>query len=96
MKAERIVVASSGPSPLSLCLLARDVLAALRRDDLIPALEHLRGRPPFGNLADESPRAAIAICGPSRTADIEQTLILGAHGPKTLHILLTEEEESIP
>ncbi len=28
------------------------------------------------------------ITGPSRTADIEKTLILGAHGPKELHVFL--------
>jgi L-lactate dehydrogenase complex protein LldG len=27
------------------------------------------------------------VTGPSRTADIEQTIELGAHGPRTLHIL---------
>jgi L-lactate dehydrogenase complex protein LldG len=32
------------------------------------------------------------ITGPSRTADIEKTLILGAHGPKALHVLITRQE----
>lgn len=30
------------------------------------------------------------ISGPSRTADIEKTLVLGAHGPKTLHVFIYE------
>jgi L-lactate dehydrogenase complex protein LldG len=31
------------------------------------------------------------ITGPSRTADIEKTLILGAHGPKALFVLITKQ-----
>jgi len=34
------------------------------------------------------PRAVNFISGPSRTADIEQTVTLGAHGPYRVHILL--------
>ena len=34
------------------------------------------------------PRAVNFISGPSRTADIEQTVTLGAHGPYRVHVLL--------
>lgn len=34
------------------------------------------------------PRTVNLISGPSRTADIEQRLIMGAHGPKRLHVIL--------
>jgi len=38
------------------------------------------------------PRTVNWITGPSRTADIEQTILLGAHGPRKLIILLIDED----
>lgn len=39
------------------------------------------------------PSAINLISGPSRTADIEKTLILGAHGPKELYVFLLKHEK---
>ena len=32
------------------------------------------------------------ITGPSRTADIEKTLVMGAHGPKELYVFLVDDQ----
>ena len=40
---------------------------------------------------DALPRAINLITGPSRSADIAQILILGAHGPRRLHVLVVGE-----
>lgn len=37
------------------------------------------------------PSLISVISGPSRTADIEKTLVLGAHGPKTIYVFLLED-----
>ncbi len=43
------------------------------------------------NAARFMPRTVNWITGPSRTADIEQTLLLGAHGPQRLHIVIVDD-----
>ena len=39
---------------------------------------------------ESMPSMVSNITGPSRTADIEKTLVLGAHGPKELYVFLLE------
>ena len=45
-----------------------------------------------GKYGSDLPSMISTITGPSRTADIEKTLVLGAHGPKELIVFLIEEE----
>lgn len=49
--------------------------------------ENLRAK--FG--AGTMPRTVNMITGPSRSGDIEQTMLLGAHGPRNLHIVIVGE-----
>ena len=41
---------------------------------------------------DHLPTNALLICGPSKTADIQQTLAYGAHGPRELVVLLLQAD----
>jgi L-lactate dehydrogenase complex protein LldG len=65
------------------------------------AFDLLRTRPDDGaasaaqsesGRANFMPRNVMLVTGPSRSADIEQTLELGAHGPRRLHILIIDGE----
>ncbi len=53
--------------------------------DLKDALAKIKAK-----YADRLPTMISTITGPSRTADIEKTLVLGAHGPKELIVFLLE------
>jgi L-lactate dehydrogenase complex protein LldG len=54
--------------------------------DLKDALKNLRRK-----YEDDFPSVVTLVTGPSRTADIEKTLVLGAHGPKELYVFLIED-----
>jgi L-lactate dehydrogenase complex protein LldG len=77
----------SGPdTPASASLLPETHVALVPLARLVPHMEDAWDlmRAELGRL----PRAVNYISGPSRTADIEQTLVLGAHGPYRVHIVL--------
>lgn len=44
----------------------------------------------YNKIADAGYGFGVFIAGPSKTADIEQSLVLGAHGPKSMTVFLTE------
>lgn len=54
--------------------------------DLETAMRFVRAR--YGK--GEMPRTVNFITGPSRSGDIEQTLLLGAHGPRALHVIVVD------
>ena len=83
-----LFLASGADNPTTLAFLpeahfilvdARDIVGSY--EDAFDRLRALYGE---GKL----PRTVNLISGPSRTADIEQTIVRGAHGPKRLHVVI--------
>jgi L-lactate dehydrogenase complex protein LldG len=63
-------------------------IAVLRASDILPHMENVLARI---KAKGALPHTVNFVTGPSRTGDIEQTLELGAHGPKALAILIIRE-----
>ncbi|HPF40926.1 MAG TPA: lactate utilization protein [Phycisphaerae bacterium] len=85
-----VTAASAGGRALSV-LTPHHVVLATRSQltpDLPTAFELLARK-----YADACPSMISFITGPSRTGDIERTLVLGAHGPRRLTLFLLESEE---
>jgi L-lactate dehydrogenase complex protein LldG len=91
----------SGPDhPTTLNILPDTHIVVLRTSRIVGAYEDAfdliraeRGTPgETPTCATFMPRNVMMITGPSRSADIEQTLELGAHGPRQLHVILLEDE----
>jgi L-lactate dehydrogenase complex protein LldG len=84
-----LMLPSSPQRPTTLNLLADTALVLLRTSRLVGAYEEA-----WDLLRAETaamPRNVMLVTGPSRSGDIEQTLELGAHGPRRLHLVLVED-----
>lgn len=82
-----IVMLSSPDSPTPLHFLPDLHIVLLAQTGLVRHIENVWEKIALMPI----PRAINLITGPSRTADIEQTIQLGAHGPRTLLVIHIEE-----
>jgi L-lactate dehydrogenase complex protein LldG len=81
-----LVVLAGADTPTATTLLPDTHIAVVRADRIVSGMEEA-----FALIRHERgglPRAVNMISGPSRTGDIEQTIVLGAHGPYRVHVLV--------
>ncbi len=81
-----LLLLSGENSPASVSLLPETHIALVPVGRIVATMEAA-----FALLRAERgtlPRAVNFVSGPSRTGDIEQTIVLGAHGPCRVHLIL--------
>lgn len=91
-----LMLPSAAERPTTLNLLTDTAIVVLRAsrvvgpyEDAWDMLRRDRGEDQAGGFM---PRNVMLVTGPSRSADIEQTLELGAHGPRQLHLVLIDDD----
>ncbi len=83
-----LFLTSGTDNPTSLNFLPDTHIVAVRREDIVGGYADgwSKLRALYGPRT--LPRTVNLISGPSRTADIEQTIVMGAHGPRRLHVII--------
>jgi len=86
---------SGKDNPTTLNFLPENHIVVIFADDVVGDLEaaFARLRAKFGAVV---PRTVNFVTGPSRSADIEQTLLFGAHGPRRLHVVVVGGASPLP
>jgi L-lactate dehydrogenase complex protein LldG len=85
-----LALASGAPAPTLLNFLPETHIVVMDAKDLAGTYEELWAKLK-ARYGAEMPRTLNLVTGPSRSGDIEQTILMGAHGPKRLHIILVDE-----
>ena len=80
-----VVLVSSPAEPRARSLLPDVHVSLLREDRILPGLDEL-----FAALGGDLPSSLAIVTGPSRSADIEQRLAVGVHGPGEVHVVILE------
>jgi L-lactate utilization protein LutC len=80
-----VVLLSSREEPRARSLLPPTHVSLLRVDRILPGLAEL-----FVALGADLPSSVAIVTGPSRSADVEQKLVVGVHGPGEVHVVLLD------
>jgi L-lactate dehydrogenase complex protein LldG len=69
----------------ALPFICEHLIVVLNKKDIVNNMKEA-----YGLIGDNAYDFGVFIAGPSKTADIEQSLVLGAHGPKTMTVFIKE------
>ncbi len=83
-----LALVSGADNPTTLNFLPDNQIVVVKRDEIVADYESVFAKLRLAYGKGGAPRTLNLITGPSRSADIEQTLLLGAHGPRRLHIVI--------
>lgn len=83
-----LMLTSAPETPTTLNFLPENHIVVLHEDQVVGPMEDAWDRLRESRSGEVLPRTVNFITGPSRSADIEQQLQMGAHGPRRLHIIL--------
>ncbi|KAA2236077.1 LutC/YkgG family protein [Salinarimonas soli] len=83
-----LVMVSGPENPSTLNFLPDNHIVVVEAKDLQGDYESAWAKVRRAYGKGEMPRTVNFITGPSRSGDIEQTLLLGAHGPRRLHVIV--------
>lgn len=86
-----LILVSGPENPSTLNFLPDNHVVILSVKDIDGDYEAMWDKVRIAYGKGQMPRTVNMITGPSRSADIEQTLLLGAHGPRRLHIVIVND-----
>ncbi len=85
-----LVLVSGAANPTTLNFMPENHIVVIRANDIAASYEDLWDRLRALSADGSLPRTVNYVSGPSRTGDIEQTILLGAHGPRRLHVIIVK------
>lgn len=69
----------------SLYFIAQNIVIVVKKDDIVNNMHEA-----YEQISFDNSTYGVFVSGPSKTADIEQSLVIGAHGPKSGYIIFVD------
>ncbi len=88
-----VLMTSGADNPTSVNFLPENHIIVVNADDIAGDYESVLGNIRHTYGQGSMPRTVNMITGPSRSGDIEQTILLGAHGPRSVHVIVVDEQQ---